>query len=372
VVITDGRWRADVERGTREQAGAAPDYRFTSVSDARPMLGSRLAEMAEYSRWQRRAARLAQSLDDERPFDVVHHLGYSSLLGGTQLWRLDRPLVFGPVGGGQTSPRGMRPAFGDAWRQEALRNVVVRRLWWTFPAARRAVRRGLVVVCNDETEALARRLGARAVVRDVDVGLPAERFVEPTFCRPEERPLRLIWVGRLFPRKAVDLAVETVAAARHPVTLDVVGDGPRMPALRALVEKLGLCERVTVHGMVPVDDVAPLLRGADVLVFTSARDTTGLQLLEGMALGLPVVCLDHQGARRLVTDAAGIRVPIGGWEDMARDMAAAVDRLADDPELRRRMGRAAHERSLREEWGRKAERTIGWYEAALAGRRSPS
>jgi glycosyltransferase involved in cell wall biosynthesis len=252
-----------------------------------------------------------------------------------------------------------------------LRNIVVRRLWWTFPAARRAARRGLVVVCNDETEALARRLGARAVLRDVDVGLPADRFVKPTSCRREGRPLHLIWAGRLFPRKAVDLAVEAVAGTRHPVTLDVVGDGPRMPALRDLVEKLGLRDRVTLHGMVPVDDVAPLLRGADVLVFTSARDTTGLQLLEGMALGLPVVCLDHQGARRLVTDAAGIRVPIGEWGVMARDMAAAVDRLADDPRLRRRMGAAAHERSLREEWGRKAERTIGWYEAALADRRSP-
>jgi glycosyltransferase involved in cell wall biosynthesis len=82
-----------------------------------------------------------------------------------------------------------------------------------------------------------------------------------------------------------------------------------------------------------------------VVLFPSLRDGGGAVVVEAMGAGRPVVCLDVGGPRLHVTDDCGIRVAADTVEQVVRDLAAALERLYLDAELRSRMGAAARRRA---------------------------
>lgn len=66
-----------------------------------------------YFAWKRKAELVASQLDQEHNFDIVHHLTIASLQGGPLFTSLKKPLIFGPVGGGQTAPTNYKKYFLD-------------------------------------------------------------------------------------------------------------------------------------------------------------------------------------------------------------------------------------------------------------------
>jgi glycosyltransferase involved in cell wall biosynthesis len=93
------------------------------------------------------------------------------------------------------------------------------------------------------------------------------------------------------------------------------------------------------------DDVAALLRAADLFVLASHREGMPRSIIEAMMTGLPVVATDIRGAREEVMDGeTGLLVPKGD----AAALRGALRRLAGDPELRARLGAAGRCRALRE------------------------
>jgi len=90
---------------------------------------------------------------------------------------------------------------------------------------------------------------------------------------------------------------------------------------------------------------------ADVLVFPALRDSGGSALLEAMARGVPVICLDWAGPGEMVDETSGIKVPVSTPEAAVGAFAAALARLQREPALRTRLARAARAR---------AEARFGW------------
>ena len=129
------------------------------------------------------------------------------------------------------------------------------------------------------------------------------------------------------------------AARGTPVDLVIAGDGPR----RRVVENF------IAHGeggrhcrwLGYVEDVRSVLSAADMLVMPSRWEGFGLAAGEAMAASLPVVGTDVAGLRDVVVDGeTGILVP----RDDVIALTEAIERLADDPDLRARLGRAGRQR----------------------------
>jgi len=166
---------------------------------------------------------------------------------------------------------------------------------------------------------------------------------EPGPGRPE-RPgpaCRFVWIGRLSQRKD-PLCFLQAAAQMHQsqrCQFLLAGEGPLESQVRQAIGWLGLADRCQ---LLPFqEDIRPILQEADVLVLTSQEESFGLVLVEAGAFGLPVVATRTQGPTEIVLDGqTGLLVPVA---DPA-GLAAAMDRLAADPNLRRRMGQAGAER----------------------------
>lgn len=147
----------------------------------------------------------------------------------------------------------------------------------------------------------------------------------------------LATAGRLTAQKALRDALQAIA--RVPaVELLVLGDGPERPALEREAETLGVSDRVHFLGAGTRDEVLRLFRAADAVLVTSAWENLPHTVLEALAVGTPVIATAVGGIPEVVVDGEnGLLVA----PHDADAIAAAVERLIRDDELRRSLAAAA-------------------------------
>ena len=153
----------------------------------------------------------------------------------------------------------------------------------------------------------------------------------------------VLCLARLVPQKAPDVLIEAFAQFHRGApkwALHLAGDGAMAEALQARVRALGLAGQVTFHGNVA--DPAPLLAQCAIFALSSRFEGTPNALLEAMAHRMACIVSDASpGPLRLIEDGiSGLIVET----DSSSALAAALERLARDEPLRRRLGDAAFER----------------------------
>lgn len=230
------------------------------------------------------------------------------------------------------------------------------------------------------SSALARRLdrhpAARGRVHVVPNAVAPERFpVGLRATRPAaEGAFTVGFVGSLKPWHGLAVLAEAFARLRErrPASrLLVVGDGPGRAAFESALTARGVREAAELTGSVPPEAVPRLLASMDVAVAPYPPQAefyfSPLKLYEYMAAGLPVVASRIGQIQEAIRDGVdGVLCPPGD----APALAAALLRLADDPALRVRLGRAARQIVIAERtWSAVAERIIGLARGHADGRR---
>lgn len=181
----------------------------------------------------------------------------------------------------------------------------------------------------------------RVIVNGIDLtgykpATPSARERRGELGLPEDVPLCGI-VARLSPEKdhrTLLLAVDALRKAGSAAHLAIVGGGPLEGELKTLVQSLGLSARVHFLGF--RSDVAQLLPLFDLFVLSSTEEGVSLTLIEAMAAGLPIVATRVGGNPEVVVDGeTGLLVEAG----QPAALAAAIESLLGDPEIRSRMGR---------------------------------
>jgi glycosyltransferase involved in cell wall biosynthesis len=155
---------------------------------------------------------------------------------------------------------------------------------------------------------------------------------------------RLLCIGRLIPVKGHLVLLRALAQARGRVpdlALDVAGQGPLEPALRAYAKELGLSDAVRFLGF--VSPIQAAIAGAAAVVVPSLGEGFGMVALEAMERGRPVIASDVGGLPEIVADGdTGFVVPAGDAEALAEAMVA----LASDLGQAAAMGEAGRRRAL--------------------------
>jgi len=168
------------------------------------------------------------------------------------------------------------------------------------------------------------------------------------FPRPDEAPgarpwqWRLLFVGRLDPRKGIDTAVEALANLPAETTLEVVGKGDDAYRLRleGIAADAGAAGRVRFSSA-RRSELGARYRAANVLVFPVRWDEPfGLAPLEAMASGTPVIATGTGGSGEFLADGVNSLLFAPGRAD---ELATAVRRLADDAELRAALVRGGYD-----------------------------
>jgi glycosyltransferase involved in cell wall biosynthesis len=161
-----------------------------------------------------------------------------------------------------------------------------------------------------------------------------------------EKKVNIISVGRLVYFKGFHLALFAISKLlkkRKDISITIIGDGMDRKFLRKLSKKMNIDKHVTFFGNVSREIVIKTMITSDIFLFPSFEGG-GMVVLEAMACGLPVVCLDYGGPGEMVTNECGIKIKPRNYDQTIKDLADALLRLADNPELRKKMGDAGKKR----------------------------
>jgi glycosyltransferase involved in cell wall biosynthesis len=299
-----------------------------------------------YYLWQMKAYFVARRLHRQFRFHVVHHVTFGTYWLPSFLSLLPVPFVWGPVGGGESSPRGLRHSFSlTAITYEIRRDCA--RLWGKLdPFVRMTARRSSVVwATSEETQKAVRALGRPTVSVLCQVGLPSEEieYLQTIEVRLNP-PFRVFSIGRLLHWKGFELGLEAFWHLRQTsphVEYWIIGDGPELKRLQRKAANLGIERAITFTGNLPRRRVLELLANVDVLLHPSLHDSGGWVCLEAMAAGRPVICLDRGGPGLMVSHDTGIKVQAISRQQVIQDLAAGLTCLAEDPAFRARMSAQA-------------------------------
>ncbi len=324
-----------------------------------------------YYLWQICIYFVARRLHKEVRFDIVHHVTFVNYWMPSFLSLLPVSFVWGPVGGGESTPKPFYKSFSFRGRlYERIRDMA-RWIGERDPFTRMTARRATIgLATTKETADRLCKLGVKKVQILSQVALPEEEISYlSTFSFPEGNIFRFLSSGNLLHLKGFHLGI--MAFARFVKEFPeseywIVGNGPERKNLEKLAEELGVADKVRFWGALPRWEALKKLAECHVLVHPSLHDSGGWVCVEAMAAGRPVICLDIGGPALQVTEETGFKIPAVTPEQVVEDMANAMKKLAEDKNLFTLMSKNARKRTATDfSWGKRKDQILNIFRQVL-------
>ncbi|MGQ0678387.1 MAG: glycosyltransferase family 4 protein [Actinomycetota bacterium] len=155
---------------------------------------------------------------------------------------------------------------------------------------------------------------------------------------------QLLYVGRLTPFKAVDIAIRALVRLPDTVNLTIVGDGPAKAGLQELARREGVEQRCRFAGFQQHDALDAFYSDAGVFVFPSVRESGGAVVLEAMSYGLHLPCLVASwGGPHLYTARTGVHLSVASPKALEDDLVDKIELCLRDPGWAREIGRRSRQ-----------------------------
>ena len=267
-----------------------------------------------------------------KEFDIVHRVTPLSPTISSSLAakcaRIGVPFVLGPLNGGVPWPA----QFAGARAQEREWLSYLRGVYKLLPGRKRTLANAAAILA-----------GSRHTQSEIPQAFQPKTFYLPEnaidlsrfnrVARQSPGPLRACFIGRLVPYKGPDMLLAAAAPLLRDgrLVIDMIGDGPMMPALRAQVQADGTASAVNFHGWLAHADVQTIAAQNSVFAFPSIREFGGGVVLEAMALGLVPLIVNYAGPGELVTPDVGRKVPLGDRAAVISGFRAELEHMAANP-----------------------------------------
>lgn len=204
-------------------------------------------------------------------------------------------------------------------------------------------------VCSQDLVRLANQADPGSQFLCIPNGVEINRF--KPIDRPKNPKVKVLFIGRLIPRKGFQRVVEALPkvreGARVPFEVEVVGTGAHQAALEDLAEHLHVTDLIKYVGIVPYDELEKSYQYADIFVLTSLSEGMPSVILEAMGCGLPIIASDVGGNNEIVHDGQNGFLIAGNNVDQIADR---LTKLVNDSSLRQGMGRQSRELAQQYDW----------------------
>jgi glycosyltransferase involved in cell wall biosynthesis len=372
-VISHSYNRSRVEKALTQNLMNSAEFHFITLPVwLRGLYRIEIGQRIYYYIWQIKAWRAARRLHRRVQFDVAHHITFNndwmpSFIGAF----LPVPFIWGPVGGGQRTPKSffreysLKGKINDRVREMAQwvgRNVLISRKRCLENAK-------AILVCNNETrDKIPKELLHKIHFFPVN-GISPEDLSSSPDPQRSNNAFNVMTTGRLIHWKAYDIAIRSYAifCEKYPQSkLTVIGTGPEEDRLKKLAKRSGCNSNIQFIPWLERHEWLSKLHSCDVFLFPSLREGGGAVVVEAMAHGKPVVCLDIAGPGFHIQDEWGIKVLPKNPDYAVSEMAKALEKLYLDENMRASMGESARRRAENYYlWDRLGERMQEIYQEAL-------
>jgi len=362
ILTEKNEFEADITRYRQENPALFEHLNFVFIPVRRKIWLEKLwppSFYSSYRRWQWDALTVARKLHASIGFDLVHQLNMAGFREPGYLWQLEQiPFVWGPFGNLDNAPTRMLPLLGlKGLFYIGLHDFIntCQRRFLSRP--RRAAQRPgcALIAATPANQQLALELWHRPSTVISEVGSMPELYPQQLTARCGNEPLRLVWSGVHFHWKALGTLLQAVAPlkSRLDFSIDILGSGPETARWQALAQRLGVASNCRWHGRIPRERAVEIMASGHIFCITSLKDLTSTVILEALSSGVPVIAPDLFGFSHVLTDGCGIKIAPSSPDCFIASYRTAIERLANNEELRRKLSQGAVDRAREFDWSQK-------------------
>jgi glycosyltransferase involved in cell wall biosynthesis len=322
-----------------------------------------------YKNWQKKAYKLALKLNEKENFDIIHQLNMVGYREPGYLWKINKPFVWGPIGGLESSPWRFLPSLGAKgfifYTARNLMNLWQRNFSTRPKKAARRTNTSLIAATPDNQRLILNLWDSKAEVicevgqeKDIVKIVPRLRILD-------DEPLKIIWSGLHTSRKNLSLLFNALQKARIPFELHILGNGEMTKNWKKIAQKKGLAKNCIWYGWLERQKAIDVMKSGHVFCITSISDLTSTVTLEALSYGLPIISLNHCGFSHVVNNSCGIKINVSTPKKAAMDFSAALEKIYVDENLRQSLSKGALQRAKDFSWESKINRLNAIYNQLL-------
>ncbi len=302
--------------------------------------------MLYYLLWQRQLVSWVKKLNIH--FDISHNLNFHNDWTPSFLWKLKKPVVWGPVGHHPRIPaQYLKPYHKKYWIKDRLTWLTKLFFWRYSISLNNTISNSDHILCmnNSVPETLKIEESNHTIMPSVateDLGYAEGK---------ENHKFRLLSAGRLIPLKGFDLTINSFAEflnnldhkKRNDCELLIVGKGPEKEKLMKLCVDLGIENHVVFIDWIERSKLMEHYRESSEFVFPS-HEGAGMVVAEALSFGLPVICLDNCGPGQFIDNSCGYAVPVQEYRSTVIQLSESILDIFNNPEKKRSLSKNARSR----------------------------
>lgn len=295
--------------------------------------------------WQIGILNVAKKIIKNENIDYTIHLTFGSMWMPTFLPLLKTPFIWGPIGGGECVPKSflkilplkqkLIQAFRYFLNATTLFNPFIMVTAWRAVAILARTPETLNVI-------------PRCFRKKTRVLL--ETAMEESIFKYEKKnydvdKVHVILSARLISVKNIPVAIRSLRYIKTSKKWDltIIGSGPDLDLIKREIDVCGY-RNIEIIPFMPRNEVLQKIVSSDIFLFPSLKEGGSWALMEAMAMGLPVICVNCAGMAVETTPQTAIQIPVTNPKHMELDMGNALGILIEDSTKRKELGLAARKR----------------------------
>jgi glycosyltransferase involved in cell wall biosynthesis len=304
--------------------------------------------MPYYYLWQKKIVSFIKKQDVS--FDIVHNLNFHNDWTPSFLWKLNKPLVWGPIGHHPEIPRHFLTPYSVKYLLKDKVTWFVKNCFWKFSFSLHKTKSKASYI-----------LGMNSGVVNV-LNIKKEPFsILPSVASEDNfsgnkhlnKKFNIISVGRFVPLKGFDLTLLSFANFIHSLPweqrkrckLTLVGTGPEKDFYKTTISQFRIEPYVEIIEWIDRKELMKLYEKSSVFLFPS-HEGAGMVVAEALSFGLPVVCLDNEGPGEFINFKCGFAVSQHNYEITIFELKEALSSLYSDSDLLQKMSVEARKHYL--------------------------
>ena len=280
-----------------------------------------------YFLWQYFASLKLKKILQKQDFDILHHLTFVSLRHFSHLGNFGKPLVLGPLAGGDSSPRWIRRYI--SWKfliSEYLRDLL--NIFTKYdPFFQQSLKSSEIIICStSETQRIIpNKFRSKSKLINQ---LYMEKPKKIDFYR-KRNSKNILFVGRFISYKGMDIGLESFAFALKKdksLKLTMVGEGSKKEKWQLKAKNLGISNSIKWLPYMSQDKLNMIYLKNSIFLFPSLHDSGGKVLFEAISRGLRVITLNIGGPSLIINNKVGklIEVKNSNRDKLINDIAESI------------------------------------------------
>jgi glycosyltransferase involved in cell wall biosynthesis len=287
-----------------------------------------------YYLWQKAALNAAFEVCKTVDIDVVHQLGPIGFREPGFLWKLGKPLVWGPIGGMNVINDDFLAVKPIATRLKySIKNLINYVQLNHSARIKDAFERADVLIAATTTgqQNIWEKFGIESSY------LPEQGIIGDMMLNEQKfdtigQQVKLVWSGSLIERKSLIMCLEALSGIKHQNwVLHVLGTGPLEKKLRQKATEFGIDNHIKWHGHLPRNNAVNIMANAHLHIITSMAEDNPAVIFEALTFGVPTLTIDHCGMGDVICHKCGIKIKLGNYASMLVHMRSELIKVLETP-----------------------------------------